>query len=566
MVSAPQYHGVFDPGLAPAVQICVYTADGCGSVIADFTATGGPGVETVRVDQANQLYIVNWHTNDAGLDPARTYRIRVLLEGLELGFVDVDVVSSGKELRSVQTNEYIPLLNGTTLPIKFRIERGMPFRVAFSVQPTATTAGEDITPAVEVALQDASGNLFTDVPSNVTLAIGANPTGGRLSGNAAAVTVNGIASFTDLAIDRDGAPYTLTASSQGLLGAISHPFTIVSFVALTTGFGHVCGLTTGQAAYCWGANDRGQLGRGYAYNTFEPVPSPVAGGIAFASLSASGNHTCGVSVDGSGYCWGENAGQLGDGTDNERWAPVRVSGGLTLAGVSAGRTHTCGVTTQGAAYCWGDNGAGELGDGDVSEPKLSPVPVFGGLLFVQVAAGGDITCGITTDHASYCWGRPRGAYATFLDQPNRVPGDLAFGTITAGVHYACGVASAAAYCWGVNEVGQLGDGTTFDLRDLPVPVSGGLGFTSVSTGDAHACAVTSDGAAYCWGDNMLGQLGDGTTNPRNVPMPVTGGLVFSSVSAGGVITCGLSNDGGTYCWGTSGNLGYATAPVRLSLR
>src|SRR2546430_11882474 len=136
MVRAQQSQGGIGPGLAPAVHNCQNTSDGCGCVIAGFTATGGPGVETVRVDEANQLYIVNWHTNDAGLDPARTYRIRVLLESLELGFVDVDVVSSGKELRSVQTNEYIPLLNGTTLPIKFRIERGMPFRVAFSVQPT----------------------------------------------------------------------------------------------------------------------------------------------------------------------------------------------------------------------------------------------------------------------------------------------------------------------------------------------------------------------------------------------------------------------------------------------
>jgi hypothetical protein len=127
-----------------------------------------------------------------------------------------------------------------------------------------------------------------------------------------------------------------------------------------------------------------------------------------------------------------------------------------------------------------------------------------------------------------------------------------------GEYHTCGVTIAgAAYCWGSNLVGQLGDGTTTS-SPVPVAVSGQLTFSSLSVGGLRSCGLITSGAAYCWGNNFYGQLGDGSTNSSSVPMAVSGGLTFSAVSAGGQRhACGLTTSGAAYCWGwnVSGQLG-----------
>ena len=92
--------------------------------------------------------------------------------------------------------------------------------------------------------------------------------------------------------------------------------------------------------------------------------------------------------------------------------------------------------------------------------------------------------------------------------------------MSAGFVHTCGFTTAgAAYCWGFNIYGALGDGTTTD-RSSPELVAGGVSFAAVSAGDGHTCGVTAAGAAYCWGDNSSGQLGDGTTTNRLTPVRV----------------------------------------------
>src|SRR5512142_3307052 len=128
-------------------------------------------------------------------------------------------------------------------------------------------------------------------------------------------------------------------------------------------------------------------------------------------------------------------------------------------------------------------------------------------------------------------------------------------TIAAGLDHSCGVTNRdAAYCWGRNAYGQLGDTSTAD-RTIPVTV--GTGYVSVTVGRYHSCALTSAGKAYCWGWNGDGQLGDRTTTPRKVPVAVSGGLSFASLSAGAAHTCGITAGGAAYCWGRNacGQLG-----------
>src|SRR5437016_1869813 len=249
--------------------------------------------------------------------------------------------------------------------------------------------------------------------------------------------------------------------------------------------------------------------------------------LTFAAVSAGGGVTCGVTPAGAAYCWGANGGgQLGNGTQINSTRPVAVSGGLTFAAVDPrGASSPCGVTTAGAAYCWGDNIYGELGTGTTSFSH-TPVAVSGGHTFAGVSAGGYYaTCGVTTAGAAYCWGLNNygqlgNGSLTNSSTPVAVSGGLTFATVSAENSYACGVTTAgAAYCWGYNSYGELGNGTKTNST-TPVAVSGGLTLATVSTEYQSACGVTPAGAAYCWGSNSVGQLGNGTTTDSPTPVAV----------------------------------------------
>ena len=159
MVAAPTFSGTFDAALSPRVEICEVVAGSCTTAIANYTTTTGPGSETVRLDAAQQNYAVSWHTNDFNLDPAKHYRISVFVASFRLGYADVDVVGTGKELKNVNTNEYIALIDGRTLPIKFRIETGIVASVA--VAPASATINAGQTQQFTATLTDLHGNAAT---------------------------------------------------------------------------------------------------------------------------------------------------------------------------------------------------------------------------------------------------------------------------------------------------------------------------------------------------------------------------------------------------------------------
>jgi alpha-tubulin suppressor-like RCC1 family protein len=177
-----------------------------------------------------------------------------------------------------------------------------------------------------------------------------------------------------------------------------------------------------------------------------------------------------------------------------------------------------------------------------------------------VSAGGSVACALSADGRAFCWGDNydgqlgTGTSASSTSNLLPVAGSLTFRSISVGEHHVCGLTAAgAAYCWGLNYYGALGNGTTANAL-APVPVAGGLTFADVSAGAMHTCAVTAAGAAYCWGYNGNGQLGNGTTSdsPLTTPTPVTGGITFASVSAGEGFTCGIAVGGAMYCWGSNG--------------
>jgi len=146
------------------------------------------------------------------------------------------------------------------------------------------------------------------------------------------------------------------------------------FTSLAAGGAHTCGLVAG-AAWCWGANGRGESGTGLPDSVLG-APAPVTGGLSFAALSAGGDFTCGLTPDSLAYCWGANdRGQVGDGTQTDRAAPTAVSGGLRFVQLSAGAQHVCAVTAAGAVYCWGDGESGQLGLAVVPPLETAPTRI-----------------------------------------------------------------------------------------------------------------------------------------------------------------------------------------------
>ncbi len=298
------------------------------------------------------------------------------------------------------------------------------------------------------------------------------------------------------------------------------------FLSVTAGAGYTCGIATDRLAWCWGVNGSGQLGDGTT--TLRAAPVRVAGTRKWRALSTGWRHTCGVTMTNLAFCWGFNGdGALGDATTTNRTRPAGIWGGITFVQVRPGGNHSCGWTGTGKVYCWGANNEGQLGLGNFMR-QLYPVAVPYVPAVAQVSPGGAHTCSATLDHYAWCWGRNGngqvgdGSTTRWLNA-NGVPtnGHRLVATAAGNFHTCALDPDDRAYCWGANNEGQLGDGTNTQ-RLLPVAVSGGFRFDRINTGvvGSHTCGVTAAGAAYCWGKNSSGELGDGSTTNRKVPVRV----------------------------------------------
>ena len=348
--------------------------------------------------------------------------------------------------------------------------------------------------------------------------------------------------------------------------------------AVSVGSVHTCALTTAGRLRCWGWNGDGQLGDGTS-NLVRPTPVDVVGLTSgVAAVSSRGVHTCAVTTAGGLKCWGSNNfGQLGDGTTKDRTPPVDVVG-LTsgVAAVSSGGAHTCAVTTAGGLKCWGHSSRGQLGDGTLTD-RSTPVDVVGLASGVAaVSANNRHTCAVTTVGGVTCWGlNNKGQLGDGTLTNRTTPVDVVgltsgVAAVSAGSFHACALTSTGGVkCWGDNSNGQLGDGTSGSISSMPVDVVGlTSGVTAVSAGSEYSCALTTGGGLKCWGSNRDGQLGDGTSNfIRTTPVDVVGLTSgVTAVSAGGGYTCALTTAGGLKCWGfnSAGQLGDGTTASRTA--
>lgn len=302
----------------------------------------------------------------------------------------------------------------------------------------------------------------------------------------------------------------------------------LTFTALTGGGWFTCGVPASGAAVCWGSGARGRLGSGVLQNS--TVPLLVAGGLSFTAVSAGWAHGCGLTDD-DAYCWGSGT-ALGSDAGKYSLIPLPVTGNVGFLALDAGGDFSCALTGAGEAWCWGVNYYGQLGDGSTA-PAMEPTVVSGGHVFSGVSVGSAHACGLTQGGDAWCWGdnstgQLGDGTRESATSPAPVAGSFKFAGLTAGGGFTCGwTVDGPAYCWGVNTLGQLG-ATSADVCDTrscsltPLSVAGGLRFRDVRAGGAHACGIAEDGLVYCWGGNQSGQLGNGTTESRSTPAAVIG--------------------------------------------
>lgn len=346
---------------------------------------------------------------------------------------------------------------------------------------------------------------------------------------------------------------------------------------ISAGNQYTCAVSRGRAV-CWGLNLSGAVdGVGTATTRPEPLPIDGLPPIKLVVASALGQppHTCAITADARLYCWGSNyLGQMGNGTatipSTTATPPTWVSALPTAATVACGNGYTCNASSTGAVRCWGSAWAGQLGvgpgDGGPPPDEYSPTVIVGIPGATAIATDDRTTCAIAGGSV-WCWGaNDDGQVGDGTTTTRYTPVKLASlsnaTSITVGDLHTCAVSTGQVYCWGSDDSGQLGDGKPQARSLVPVAVKGLTGVVSVTAGLVHTCALTQSGTVYCWGGNDFGALGDGTVKTeRDTPVLVAGLPRATAISAGAVHTCALLATGGAMCWGddTYGELGDGVA-------
>ncbi len=333
------------------------------------------------------------------------------------------------------------------------------------------------------------------------------------------------------AIKKDGSLWCWGNNSGGVLGngdrlnAIQHSPIRVSqqsihnFTQVSAGRNHTCGVTADGSGWCWGNDAQQELGNGASTATTY-IPGLVSGGHLWSLISASDYYSCGLRTDGTVYCWGSDAtGQLGNGASGNQNAPFAITGSALYSYIDTAEGHACGIQTNGSAWCWGAGADGRLGNGAIGNQQ-SPVAVSGNMTWKDISVQGARSCGVTTNGSLYCWGQDYTTTPTPL-----FPSDT-WTAVDVGFSHTCAIKpDGSLWCWGTDNFGQLGNSmyssTTQNYPNrvlLPGPV------VAVATRSFATCAMEASGALWCWGNESNGSLGNGSTLtlPQIIPTQVFG--------------------------------------------
>lgn len=359
--------------------------------------------------------------------------------------------------------------------------------------------------------------------------------------------------------------------SRQAAGVVEGPDAIV---AVSTGNAHSCAIDKRAQLWCWGDNRFGQLGLGPASLRKNTVTRPTrVGGISgkVRSVVAGERHTCAVTRDNELFCWGDNhRSQLGQPAPTIFPQPAQVQGVGRVKQVTLGRAHTCVLRSDQVVLCWGDNQQGQLGT-KLPSSRYRPARLAGMGKASVLGSGGDRSCAASRAGV-FCWGRGTGAAQGHVVQRVSTVGDVQ--QLSVGASTSCLVdRQGRPFCWGRNDEGQLGDGSTRDSMQ-PRPLAGLRKAIALSVGPRHSCAVGAQGKVFCWGSDGFAALGSPATRESSSSSDLRRTLMLTpakGVAAGRKFACALGDSGGVFCWGdnSKGQLGtgavapYSAMPSRV---
>ncbi|MEC8045373.1 MAG: putative Ig domain-containing protein, partial [Candidatus Thermoplasmatota archaeon] len=408
-----------------------------------------------------------------------------------------------------------------------------------------------------------------------------------------------------------------------------NPYRHLNESIFEVGLGHTCVvghdtsvLGFGDRMKCWGIGDMGQLGIGNtqdmgdeAGEMGEDLPFVDTGvDLNITEIALGEGHTCALFENGSAKCWGEttligigynDVDGFGDGYQEtgDVLPYLPLPAGRTILDIDAGQRHTCAILDNQDITCWGANSHGQLGTGNTSLIGDSPDEIGDGLPIIaashssatsppaSLALGWDHTCVLFENGTVTCWGSNAHGQlgiestTTIGDQPGdmgdsllqvALPSGRTATQVTAGDGFTCALLdNSEVACWGKNDKGQMGIGTTSnqgdsagEMGDSLTTVDLSYNALSVDAGMDHVCAVvdTSSGRVQCWGGNQAGQLGYGDTQNRGDGLNEMGSALQNvnlgnngilAVSAGDQMTCAIDASKRVLCFGINvrGQLG-----------
>ncbi|MFH2009792.1 MAG: hypothetical protein ABI333_24570 [bacterium] len=367
--------------------------------------------------------------------------------------------------------------------------------------------------------------------------------GARAAG-VASVCLMGAVWVTDCAPRRSAAPARRTAV---------RPPGFEGYGAIAAGARHTCGLSIGGDVYCWGNNEQGQLGLGHRETVGRPFRVPST--VKFTRIAAGAGSTCAIDRRGDLWCWGG----LAATTAAQRRLPRRVNGLTEVEDVAVGGTSICAIKRDRSLWCWGSNEWGQLCDGTLNK-RQGPVQVKGIGKVRQVSVGSEHACAVSFQGQVYCWGRDDryqvGVFSAdcrdaYQGRDMHLPCSVTkphlknlepTRAVSMGSRHSCALQTdGRVRCWG--NVALMGKG----IDPLPVPHLEAI--TSMSLGDDFSCFVGRDGRAWCMGNNNRGQLGVVTPKPQRYEVRPLSLVGVRQLAAGDEHACALVRGGAVKCWG-----------------
>ncbi len=333
-----------------------------------------------------------------------------------------------------------------------------------------------------------------------------------------------------------------------------------AYTQLAAGQHHSLALQADGSLYAWGNNFYGQLGNAtnVGIDAANPTPAQVPG--TYTRLAAGLGYSLALQASGNLYAWGDNAaGQLGTGSGAPGATPAQVPG--TYVQLAAGTSHGLALRADGALWAWGRNTSGQLGGGSAS-PAALPAPTGTALPTRSTALGSSFGLAVRADGTLWAWGRNvegqlgLGTATANRTRPVQVGTDNDWVQVAAGTSFSLGLkANGTVWAWGLNNFGQLGNGTNLGSISAanPTPVQVGTGtYVFIAAGAFHSLALAADGSLWTWGGNQYGQLGNGSNSPTatttsSIPTQINGS--YAHLAAGIYHSIALRADGSLYSWG-----------------